>query len=162
MRLAFFALLAVLWSSPAYAADLPTPELTPGAINPAVTQENIATTICVKGYTKTIRPKMGYTNALKRKQLEGYTDKDPRHYEEDHRVPLEAGGHPSDPRNLWPEKLDGTWGARKKDKLENYVHRAICSGKMTLQKGQSIFLGDWIDGYREYIDRDLGKSAQVP
>jgi len=31
-------ILVLLIASPAYGADLPTPELTPGAINPAVTQ----------------------------------------------------------------------------------------------------------------------------
>ena len=40
-----------------------------GAINPAVTQENINSTICVSGWTKTIRPTAGYTNKLKLQQL---------------------------------------------------------------------------------------------
>jgi hypothetical protein len=31
-------------------------QMTPGARNGAVTQENIQETICVRGYTKTIRP----------------------------------------------------------------------------------------------------------
>src|SRR5947209_7106923 len=31
--------------------DLPDATCTPGAIDPTVTQDNIATTICVKGYT---------------------------------------------------------------------------------------------------------------
>jgi hypothetical protein len=34
-----------------------------------------------------------------------------------------------------------------KDRLENYVHRSICSGSMTLTQGQQIFLGNWIDAY---------------
>src|SRR5216683_2609243 len=34
------------------------------------------------------------------------TNKTPAHYEEDHLVSLELGGHPRDPRNLWPER----WG----------------------------------------------------
>ena len=35
---------------------IPDPRFTPGAINPDVTQENIDSTICVPGFTKTIRP----------------------------------------------------------------------------------------------------------
>jgi len=52
-------------------------------------------------------------------------------YEEDHLISLENGGHPRDPRNLWPEpyntQIDGqTIGARQKDTVENYIHNAIC------------------------------------
>jgi len=34
----------------------PDPETTPGVINPEVTQANIQQTICVKGWTRTLRP----------------------------------------------------------------------------------------------------------
>ena len=46
--------------------------LTPGALNPAVTQATIRTTICRRGWTRTIRPPVSYTNALKARQLEQY------------------------------------------------------------------------------------------
>jgi hypothetical protein len=50
-----------------------------------------------------------YTSRLKREQLNdperGYDDQDMRDFEEDHDVPLEVGGNPIDPRNLWPEPL---------------------------------------------------------
>ena len=36
--------------------DLPDPQCTPGSINTSVTQDNIKNTICVSGFTKTIRP----------------------------------------------------------------------------------------------------------
>ena len=45
---------------------------TPGVLNPDVTQETINATICVHGWTKTIRPPTSYTNELKRKQLREY------------------------------------------------------------------------------------------
>ena len=34
--------------------DLPDPRLTPGALNPGVTQESIGDTICVAGWTRTV------------------------------------------------------------------------------------------------------------
>jgi len=52
---------------------LPISNVTPGAINPAVTQANIAFTICTSGYTKTIRPTSSYTTDLKIKQLAGWS-----------------------------------------------------------------------------------------
>src|SRR2546425_11697750 len=74
----------------------------------AVTQANIQQTICVRGWTGTIRPPKSYTDNLKTRQLQAarYTDKTPAHYEEDHFISLELGGHPRDPKNLWPEM----WG----------------------------------------------------
>src|SRR5205823_948469 len=77
---------------------------TPGVLNPDVTQQNIVATICKPGWTKTIRPPTDYTNALKLKQMRDYgVAGSPTQYQEDHLVSLELGGHPTDPRNLWPE-----------------------------------------------------------
>jgi hypothetical protein len=55
---------------------LPDPRRTPGAVNPAVTQANIDSTICVRGWTRTVRPPERYTESLKRQQMReyGYTD----------------------------------------------------------------------------------------
>ncbi len=56
------AALALAISIPVWASDLPNPLLTPGAVNPEVTQTNIQQTVCVKGYTKTIVPPADFTN----------------------------------------------------------------------------------------------------
>jgi len=76
---------------------------TPGVVNPDVTQANIQQTICVRGWTATVRPPASYTNHLKQQQLAAAqaTDRSPAHYEEDHFISLELGGHPHDARNLW-------------------------------------------------------------
>jgi hypothetical protein len=75
----------------------PDPETTPGVTNPEVSQANIQQTICVQGWTATIRPPQSYTDTLKKQQLQAarYTDKKPADYEEDHFISLELGGHPS-------------------------------------------------------------------
>jgi len=92
----------------------PDPETTPGVTNPQVTQANIQQTICVKGWTATIRPPASYTDALKKQQLQAprFRDKNPTHYEEDHFISLELGGNPRDAKNLWPE-MWGTPGTPK-------------------------------------------------
>jgi len=89
MNKIFFVIFALVLSFPAWASDLPNPSLTPGAINPDVTQANIQSTVCVRGYTKTIRPPAHYTNKLKKRQMResGYVDRNPKHYEEV-RIPL--------------------------------------------------------------------------
>lgn len=121
------------------------PIVPPGAVNPNVTQANIHQTVCVAGWTKTIRPPASYTNKLKLEQMAAqHLVGAPGHYEEDHFIPLEIGGHPTDPLNLWPQPWPE---ARLKDRLESYTHRQMCAGKMTLEQAQEIFLGDWRTTY---------------
>src|SRR5919204_2531027 len=81
--------------------------LTPGVRNPDVTQATISQTICRHGWTATIRPPSSYTDQLKVEQMEDYARTgSPSDYQEDHLISLELGGHPTDPRNLWPEPID--------------------------------------------------------
>ena len=131
---------------------LPDPKLTPGARNPDVTPADLGSTICKSGWTKTVRPPVSYTNALKKKQIAqyGYADTRLSQYEEDHLIPLEVGGAPRDPRNLWPEPRsatlpDGTKvGATQKDGLENYLHARVCNGTIPLSAAQDAFAKDWV------------------
>ena len=136
-------------------SGLPDSSLTPGAFNPAVDQSTIQSTICVSGYTATIRPPASYTTNLKIKQLNsGYSvngDVKTSDYEEDHLVPLEIGGDPKSPLNLWPELWNGGVGAHMKDKLENRIRKLICNGSITLTAAQAIFTSNWEIGYQKWI-----------
>jgi hypothetical protein len=107
---------------------------TPGVLNPDVTQHTIRTTICVRGWTRTIRPPTDYTSRLKIEQLRAYGLRGPPSaYQEDHLISLELGGHPTDPRNLWPEPYPR---AADVDKIENELNDAVCSGKLTLAEAR--------------------------
>lgn len=120
---------------------LPDALCTPGAINPNVTQENIQQTICVSGYTRTIRPPASFTNKLKAQQMidYGYTNSIHAH-EEDHLISLELGGAPKDPKNLWPEP---DAAPNPKDKVENFLHAAVCSGRIALHDAQVRIATNW-------------------
>lgn len=151
-----FLLLATLLASSiglAFAGDLPDPRLTPGATDPAVTQENIRQTVCVKGYTKTVRPPASYTNKLKKKQIReyGYADRNPKDYEEDHLIPLNIGGNPTDERNLWPEPRKSEWNAKKKDALEFALYKQVCKGRVSLKEAQDAYRENWIQAYKKYV-----------
>ncbi|MEJ2687532.1 MAG: hypothetical protein P8124_10055 [Gammaproteobacteria bacterium] len=148
-------MLTVSGAASALPSGLPNPKMTPGTANPAVTQSDIRRTICRHGYTRAIRPPERYTERLKRRQLHAYHYRDQHiwHYEEDHLVPLEVGGNPTDPRNLWPEPRYGHWNARRKDRLENVVHRLVCSGRLSLRQGRTLFERNWIKGYEHYLGR---------
>jgi hypothetical protein len=97
-------------------------------------------------------------------------------YEEDHLIPLEDGGDPADPRNLWPEpyntRVGGTiMGARQKDVVEAFVHDEICydiphskknsyipaTTSITLKRGQVILAGEW---YACYVSIKKGKACK--
>jgi hypothetical protein len=62
-------------------------------------------------------------------------------YEEDHLIPLELGGSPTSPQNLWPEP-----GAtpNPKDAVENAAKYAVCDGRMSLVAAQQAIASNWI------------------
>ena len=118
---------------------------TPGSYNPSVTQSSIHSTICVSGWTATIRPPTSYTNPLKAQGIidYGYTDTNMSDYEEDHLVPLELGGAPRDPGNLWPEPHYGTKTAYTKDGTETKLRNAVCAGTITLSAARTAIKTNW-------------------
>ncbi|MGH9093809.1 MAG: hypothetical protein ACRDXE_01475 [Acidimicrobiales bacterium] len=117
---------------------------TPGVINPQVTQADIASTVCRSGWTATVRPSTSYTGPLKLRQMAMYGEPGPASlYEEDHLVPLSAGGSPTDPRNLFPEPYAGR-GAHTKDTEESSLRRAVCGGRLTLAEARAQIVRDWV------------------
>lgn len=120
---------------------LPDPKCTPGEADPAVTQDNIDSTICVSGYTKTVRPPVSVTEPQKLESMKAYGfDDSPSNYEFDHLIPLEVGGAPDDMRNLWPEPHPSSLD---KDRFENYLHKQVCSGSMDLKTAQNEIASNW-------------------
>ena len=114
---------------------LPDPTITPGGLNRMVRQSTIKKTICKSGWTKTIRPPVRYTNALKVKQMILYGETGtPSDYEEDHFVPLELGGSPRNPKNLWPEPHSQS---KLSDPLETKLKREVCKGIITLKNARA-------------------------
>ena len=127
-------MLARRHAEPAASAVLASWTMTPGVLNPDVTQANVQATICTHGWTRTIRPPVDYTNRLKREQMRAYgLGGDPSGYQEDHLVSLELGGHSTDPRNLWPEPRPR---AEEVDATENDLNRRICEGSISLEDAQ--------------------------
>ena len=117
---------------------------TPGALNPDVTQDTIHQTICIKGWTATVRPPVSYTDALKRKQMVQYGETGSLSgYEEDHEINLGIGGAPYNPANIWPEPRTDSHPAAEKDKEEVYLQRRVCTGTVTLAAAQAKMFADW-------------------
>jgi hypothetical protein len=129
--------------------SLPDPRCTPGAIDPAVTQRSIASTICREGFAASERPPESITEPEKRASLAAYSDPGPlRDYEYDHLVPLELGAAANDPRDLWPEP-----GAspNPKDALEDRLNELVCRRRIGLVYAQRLIATDWVAAYRRYV-----------
>jgi hypothetical protein len=108
--------------------------LTPGVVDPVVTQASLRRTVCRKGWTRTVRPPTSYTNALKLRQMRARGLRGPPSaYQEDHLISLELGGNPTDVRNLWPEPYPR---AAEVDRIENELNARLCSGELTLDQAQ--------------------------
>lgn len=146
-------------------ADIyPNSAVTPGVTNPDVTQDTISQNICNPQWsTKSIRPAASYTTQLKKQQLAGdyaYENiTDTKLVEEDHLISLELGGNPTDPKNLWPEPYSASipnGGAKVKDSVENYLHKQVCSGAISLTDAQHEIATDWYAVYKS-----MGGSTNV-
>lgn len=131
----------------------PDPRCTPGAVNQAVTQASISSTICRSGWTSTIRPPVSVTEPEKFASMAAYGVRGlPSRYEYDHDVPLELGGAVNDPRNLWPEPdyaNPAGFYKNPKDHLENVLHRLVCDGSMRLAQAQRLIASNWTAAYRQ-------------
>ena len=149
----FLAVIAT--ASAAFAADLffPDPKDTPGARNPEVTQATVRETVCRPEWLEKIQPSASYMDALKAKQIDALQlTGAPTDYHEDHLIPLCAGGHPTDPRNLWPQRASGDWNYKVKDQLETWVCKSLCRGDLTLEAAQATFLEpDWRRRYLQWV-----------
>lgn len=122
---------------------LPDPLCTPGAIFPAAGAKQI----CVLGYSKKVRR---VSSSTKRKAYSEYGIVHHRagEYEVDHLISLELGGSNSI-ANLWPEAASPAPGFHQKDQVENYLHRQVCDGKMSLRQAQEEIATNWLAVYRK-------------
>lgn len=134
---------------------LPDPNCTPGATNPDVTQANIEETICSSGYASSIRPPEDITEPEKEANASSYSYNGPLDTAEyDHLIPLELGGDPNDPRNLWVEPNDNpnaTSVNNSKDILENELNDLVCSGQISLFTAQFAISSNWVTAYQTYV-----------
>jgi hypothetical protein len=133
---------------------LPDPNCTPGAINPQVTQVDIDSTICSTGFTSTIRPPEDVTEPEKDASAAAYGYAGSSHVAEyDHLIPLELGGDPNDPANLWvepPDNPNATSFANTKDQLESRLNSLVCSGQITLAAAQQAIASNWVAAHHTY------------
>jgi hypothetical protein len=67
-------------------------------------------------------------------------------YEVDHIISLALGGS-NEMSNLYPESCSIQYGARVKDKFDNYLHREVCAGRVPITVAQQGIATDWLRYY---------------
>lgn len=137
-------LLAGLYGVGAFGGyALPHHRVTPGATVPITTKA-----LCETKWGKDVRH---VTQSMKVAVCQRYGAKScpgPR-WEIDHLVSRELGGADV-VENLWPQPIAE---ARLKDHLENFLHRAVCSGAMSLEDAQHAVRDDWTRAYAKMRGR---------
>lgn len=118
-------------------STLPDHRLTPGAV--ATTDKDV---VCKPGYASSVRPRGEQWRELKDRVYTEYGMPVGSRYGHavDHLIPLEAGGAPTDLRNLWPQPYDES---KKKDVVEDELHALVCDGRMPLTQAQARIARDW-------------------
>jgi hypothetical protein len=167
MKVKASVLVLLISSVYTFAADpvLPSAQITPGAIFPDVTVEQI----CTPGYangsdTHNAGHGVRYVpRSVKWKIFKSYFGAIPGktgNYEVDHLISLELGGS-NDPKNLWPESyLTEPYNAHVKDKLEARMHALVrkClkdkghdQATALLKQFQHEIATDWVTAYHKYV-----------
>ncbi len=100
---------------------------------------------------KYVRHTRDVSTSLKREIKANY-QLDPDQYSNysiDHFIPLSLGGT-NEVQNLWPQKIKGiVYGATQKSLSDDYLHRQVCAGNITLEKAQDMIFRDWVKVFRE-------------
>lgn len=123
----------------------PDTACTPGAIFPNITKEDV----CTSGYAKKVRNVLVAVKHEVYKEY-GITHHSPGEYEVDHLISLELGGS-NDIANLFPEAAEPRPGFHEKDKIENYLHKQVCDGQISLKEAQYEISNNWLEVYQKIV-----------
>lgn len=136
-------LTLLLLTSPALAQEnRPDPSLTPGDV--ITTDKKL---VCMTGFSKMIRRT---TYDMKKRTYRAYEIRNTKANKIDHLVPLSLGGADT-MENIWPSDFNADHHtADDKDRLELKIRKLVCSGKLSVQKGQRLFINDWHTAYDKY------------
>jgi hypothetical protein len=129
------------------------------ALNPGVTQDTIAETVCVPGYTARVRPTQRHVMDVKQTLSAGLALETGAEIVLDHIVPLALGGHPSDPSNLQLQELRES---HRKDRIEVKLQCLVCTGQVSLDEARSAIAADWAAAYHKFALAKCHRNREVP
>lgn len=124
---------------------LPNPSLTPGA-----TTTTTIGNICSMSDDEVVAP---VSSGLRQQVFKEYgiAGAPTANYEVDYLITPGLGGS-GDIRNLWPQpRYNTVWNSFVKDQLEEYLHHAVCGGRVSLPVAQHEIASNWISAYKKYF-----------
>lgn len=122
---------------------LPDDKLTPGAVRPGVTVEEVCGAPSPTGSVDEAIMVMICQEYGEDNDCPGPA------WEIDHLIPRELGGSNA-PANLWPQPISE---ARMKHRLEKRLHREVCGGSLDLWEAQRCIATDWVACYQTHLRR---------
>lgn len=134
---------------------LPEHACTPGSVFATAG----TSTICVSGYTKTVR---SVSDKLRKQLYAAYGIGYPvptGSYELDHLIPLAIGGDNS-AANLFPEAADPKPGFKEKDVVEVYLQEQVCAGHINLAAAQAAIADNWVPIFNAIEKSDVSRIRQ--
>lgn len=130
-----------------YSEFQPNPQLTPGAVNPALTDDVLRS----PGFTT--KDYRDVPESIKKQVYAEYhmdPKKAPCPCEVDHFLSLEIGGS-NDITNLWPQPYSGKWNAHDKDKLEDLLGANVRKGLMSGADARLEMTSGWVNSYIKHF-----------
>ena len=127
---------------------------------PGSTFNVTAAQVCISGYSSSVR---SVSESTRKSVFASYGIPYPPAsgaYELDHFIPLELGGDNA-VTNLWPESAAPDPGFHAKDQVENYLHKQVCNGSISLTDAQDLIKTDWYQVFLTMGQAALGIAAQA-
>jgi hypothetical protein len=123
------------------------PHCAPGLLNPAAAAHP-KVTICARSWLAAAQrsaPSAQHDNdQLDKLLIEYQLPGSPLTYTIAHVVPIEDGGSPISPLNLYPLPIEGYGGAETQAIIADQLHQQICAGKTPVQRAAQLLEGDWL------------------
>jgi hypothetical protein len=119
--------------------NFPRPDAT---LTPGVVLTKDLRKVCTPGYASSVRH-VAYGVRHQVMSAYGVQHEKWSSYELDHLISLQLGGS-NDARNLWPEPFPG---AHSKDSVENALHQAICTHRLSIDSAQRWIAHNWVTAY---------------
>ena len=121
------------------------PSCAPGKLDPAVAA-NIGQTVCNAAWVAAasrLQPPPS-AQALDKLVIEYQLPGNPVTYTLARVIPVEDGGSPTSPLNLYPLPLNGFGGQRTRTAVAEQLHDEICSHRITIAQAAKTLEGDWL------------------
>jgi hypothetical protein len=120
------------------------PSCAPGRLDPAVTANNIAQTVCNAAWVAAASQLQPPPTTLDKLLIEYQLPGDPVTYALARVIPVQDGGSPTSPLNLYPLPLNGFGGQQTQTVVANQLRDEICSHKITIAQAAKTLEGDWL------------------